>query len=85
MDPAGTNTCAQDHHVLDESHPQTLRNSDLEEAREGKPEYLIPESGPDCGLQPTEADLHEEKAVEVERKSKDQYGWRRVVRNFTPS
>lgn len=49
------------------------------------PEYLSPETGPDCGLQPDESGLRKEKAAEVARKSKDKYGWRRVVRNFTPS
>ena len=84
MDPAGVSTCAQDHYILDQSHPHALCDSGPE-ARMGPPEYLRPELGPDCGLQPTEADLREEQKAELERKSKDQYGWRRVVRNFTPS
>ena len=84
MDPAGVSTCAQDHYTLDQSHPHALCDSGPE-ARLGPPEYLRPELGPNRELQLTEADLREEQKAELERKSKDQYGWRRVVRNFTPS
>lgn len=84
MDPAGIKACAPSRHDLDEFQSPNHCTSDLE-ARKGTLEYLSPESGPDCGLQPTEADPREEQLAEEERKSKDQYGWRRVIRNFTPS
>ncbi len=84
MDPACTGNCAQDRQNLDEWNPYPLYNSDPE-ARTGPPECLSPDSGPDCGLQPTEADLRVKNAAVLERKSKDQYGWRRVIRNFSPS
>lgn len=83
MDPAGAGTCVQDHNDLSESHPPALYTSDPQAIN--PTEHPSPESGFNCGLQPTEADLREEMVADVERKSKDQYGWRRVIRNFTPS
>lgn len=84
MDPADAGTCVQDHDDLNESHPRALYNS-IPQACINSTEYPSPESGLNCGLQPTEADLRKEKVADVKRKSKDQYGWRRVIRNFTPS
>jgi len=84
MDPAGTSACAHNPHNLDGSDPHTLCNAGSE-ARIGLPELDSPEPRPEYGLEPTEADLREEKAAELARKSKDQYGWRRIIRNFTPS
>ena len=37
---------------------------------------------PECGLQPTEADFKTEKGKKVEKLGR---GWRRIIRNFTPS
>lgn len=39
----------------------------------------------DCGLQPSEAEIRERKAQEGITAIKEQRGWRRVIRNFTPS
>ena len=44
-----------------------------------------PAAGLDCGLQPSDADSHEERADELFRMATEQRGWRKVVRNFTPS
>lgn len=84
MDPAGTSSCAQDYHHGDGSNPHTLYSTGPE-AQRGLPEDGRTIARTDYGLQPTEADFREEKAAEVAKKSKDQYGWRRVIRNFTPS
>ena len=46
------------------------------------------EDGPNCGLQPSEADLQNEKLEEKRAtglNSKNSRGWRKIVRNFTPS
>ena len=74
MDPAGTSSCAPDHHIGEGSNPHTLYSTDPEAQRDPSVH----------GRQPIEADFRED-AAEVARKSKDQYGWRRVIRNFTPS
>ena len=84
MDPAGTGTCVQDHDNLNESHPRALYNSDPE-AFIDPTKHPIPESELKYGRQPTEAEFSEEQVANAKRKSKDQYGWRRVIRNFTPS
>lgn len=39
----------------------------------------------DCGLQPSEAENYESKAHEQVTVPKEHRGWRRVIRNFTPS
>lgn len=42
--------------------------------------------GPDCGLQPTDEDFREQKEREGSLlPPKEQRGWRKVIRNFTPS
>ena len=84
MDPAGTGNFAQDRHDVQESYGQAACNLDPEARVIGR-EYLSLELGLDCGLQPSESDLREDKVAEVAKRSKDQYGWRKVVRNFTPS
>ncbi len=50
-----------------------------------KAQDMDSEQEPDCGLQPSNAEFLEQKAEELIRNSSDQRGWRRVVRNFTPS
>jgi len=84
MDPAGTGSCAQNYHNGDQPNSHSLYCTGPD-VQEGLPGDECPEEKTDCELQPTEADFREEKAAEVARKSKDQYGWRRVIRNFTPS
>lgn len=39
----------------------------------------------DCGLQPSEAEIRKRKAQEGITVIKEQRGWRRIIRNFTPS
>ena len=77
MDPAGSHICEQRHHDLDGSSPRSLWNPG--------PKYQSPESESNGGQQSEEADLGEEDTARVKKVSKDQYGWRRVIRNFTPS
>ena len=43
------------------------------------------DKGPDCGLQPSNAEFREQQAEEPMRKIKDQRVWRKFIRNFTPS
>ncbi len=43
------------------------------------------EAGLDCGLQPTDADFREQKLLESHELPKEQRGWRKLIRNFTPS
>ena len=83
MDPAGTSSCAPDHHNGEASNPHTLYSTDPE-ANKDPSKHGRPEAKTGYRLQPIEADFREE-AAEVARKSKGQYGWRRVIRNFTPS
>ena len=84
MYPAGSRSCALCGYNARESHPHTLRKADPKACMTG-PEYKGPETGPDRGLRPDGSDLREIKAAEMVRESKDMHGWRRVVRNFTPS
>jgi hypothetical protein len=44
-----------------------------------------PIDGPECGLQLPEADFREQKIEESYDLPKEQRGWRKLVRNFTPS
>ncbi|MCJ1269684.1 Plasma membrane sulfite pump involved in sulfite metabolism [Lobaria immixta] len=48
-------------------------------------EDTVSDEGPGCGLQPSEAELHQEKAQESRGKSKEERCWRKIIRNFTPS
>ena len=82
--PTGAGTCVHDHDDLNESRPRALYNPDPQ-ACINLTEHPSPESGLNCGLQLAEADLCKEKVVDVKQKSKDQHGWRRVIRNSTPS
>jgi len=43
-----------------------------------------PSLGPDCGLQPDEAHFRKREFEDCHT-PKTQRGWRRIVRNFTPS
>lgn len=46
---------------------------------------LDPADGPECGLQPSEADFRKQKIEESYELPKEQRGWRKLIRNFTPS
>ncbi|KAG0649381.1 Sulfite efflux pump SSU1 [Hyphodiscus hymeniophilus] len=78
MDPTGAGTCAQ---VASNIDGATASGGTSRTARP----CSNPPSGPDCGLQPTEADFHEEKIRESGGISKEQRNWRKLIRNFTPS
>lgn len=78
MDPSGAGTCSQlaDASVSDALHqtsipgsPQNIVRSRIKDSESN--------DGPGCALQSTEARSC--------TKSRDQMGWRRIVRNFTPS
>ena len=43
------------------------------------------QNGSDCGLQLAEDELRERKDWDLKHVSRDQKGWRKVIRNFTPS
>ncbi len=43
------------------------------------------DKGAECGLQPSNAEIREHQAEESMSKTKEQRGWRKVIRNFTPS
>ena len=90
MDPSGLGTCAQVQHSLDKSNPQHLPSTVA--LHDSPPETSTPrtkdsdtETGPDCGLQASETDFRAEKAEELVKKTKESRGWRKVIRNFTPS
>ncbi len=69
MDPAVTGTCASNHGLQSGDSPISLENR----------------SEPHCGPQASDGDYCEEQTQELKKKSKLGHGWRRVVRNFTPS
>ena len=90
MDPSGMGTCAQVQHSLDKSKPQHLPFPFA--LHDSPPETSTPRTkdsdtvtGPDCGLQALETDFRAEKAEELAKKTKESTGWRKVIRNFTPS
>ncbi len=84
MDPSGAGLCFHAHANIDES--EAKRHTSLEAlkapALNGEATHS---EGPDCGLQPSRADFLEEKAEESRGKVADSRGWRKAVRNFTPS
>ena len=83
MDPAATPTCLGSHqscrHRNDSLYkPGTLAsNAMMNDESSGS----VAET-PECGLQPTEADFKTENGKKVEKLGR---GWRRIIRNFTPS
>ena len=84
MDPAGTNACAQGYLDFDtpKSHTECVTDS---EAGIGRAEDQSLDLEP-CGEpHPCKNDLRRGKEEAVQRKNRDQYGWRKVIRNFTPS
>jgi len=46
-------------------------------------QILVPTAA--CGLQPSADDFRDERAEEQRHRTKEQRGWRKVIRNFTPS
>lgn len=90
MDPSGLGTCAQAQPGGEESKAQHLPfNMSLGGAF---PDVVGPNAddpdsitAPGCELQPSDADCRGGKANELLKKTKEQRGWRKVIRNFTPS
>ena len=91
MDPSGAGTCAQVQRSIDRYNeknppsPAAIRDSSQESLSKPVVENTDQDTGADCGLQPTEAELREQKAEELAGPPKEQRGWRKVIRNFTPS
>ncbi len=86
MDPSGAGLCLHTHDNVDESAANHHRAAAEEVLKPPTPNGGATNSeGPHCGLQPSKADFREEKANESRGKVKDSWGWRRIVRDFTPS
>jgi len=84
MDPSGAGLCLHTHDNVDESDANHHTAQGV--LKPPTPNGAATNSeGPDCGLQPSKADFREEKANESRGKVKDSWGWRKFVRNFTPS
>lgn len=84
MDPSGADLCLHAHANIDESDANHHTSQEVLEAPTSDGEATN-SKGPDCGLQPSRADFREEKPAESGEEVKDSRGWRRIVRNFTPS
>jgi hypothetical protein len=76
MDPSGIPTCIQDG-MAQQNQP---RNACAQTCDTGKLEGTAPE----CGLQPSEDDFAKRDAPCL-KADKNRRGWRKIVRNFTPS
>ncbi|MCJ1373890.1 hypothetical protein MMC20_005120 [Loxospora ochrophaea] len=63
--------------------PQTQMQDGNEKPATAAP--AIDQDEPDCGLQPSELEIQERRAQESAHMTKEQSGWRKVVRSFTPS
>ncbi|KAL2038915.1 hypothetical protein N7G274_008255 [Stereocaulon virgatum] len=91
MDPSGAGACAQVQRSIDRYNektpptPAAIRDPSQESLSKPVVEDMDQDTGADCGLQPTEAELREQKAEELAGPPKGQRGWRKVIRNFTPS
>lgn len=88
MDPSGAGTCAQigaDEWYTKSQGAPTAKPHDnpCSYPLRVPAEDIFTE--PDCGLQSSNAGVHEQKAEEMVGKTKEQRGWRKVIRNFTPS
>ena len=91
MDPAATPTCLESHpscrHRNDNSQrpktpPARKATDDLESNDEDKRHLGLASKVADCGPHANRADLGGKKEKEV---AKVERGWRKVIRNFTPS
>lgn len=88
MDPSGAGTGGQGQCTIDERGPPltaAFRNTSQEAPRVPVLEDVDCDTDVECGLQPSEAEFRERKAEELVRKTKEQRGWRKVIRTFTPS
>lgn len=80
MDPTGAGTCAQMACSIDGNDMKDRRPPFTAPVHSSDP---VP--GPDCGLQASEDDFRQEKAEEQLHRTKEHRGWRKMIRNFTPS
>lgn len=88
MDPSGAGTCGQIQHTINDSKakgPPFTVNTSQQALRTPVAQDANSDLVPDCGLRPSNAEVCENKAEDSTAKSKEQKGWRKVVRNFTPS
>lgn len=91
MDSSGAGTCDQVQRTIDQSDAKGLpfiaafRDTSQKSISVHVAEDTDSDTLADCGLQPSEAEFRELKAEEVVGKTKEQRGWRRIIRNFTPS
>ena len=93
MDPSGAGTCRQGQRPIDQSNAKALPSPAA--FRDPPPQSLSPlvaedadcGTGADCGVRASEAKFRGQNAEDelVVGKTKEQRGWRKVVRNFTPS
>ena len=87
MEPSGTGTCSQ---VPTTNGPSSAKSLPLNGAfgsplaGASKSEDTDVNTGIDCKLQHLNAELSEAN-TELLVKTKEQRGWRKVIRNFTPS
>lgn len=90
MDPSGIGTCAQARSSGDEYN---LKHLQIKMSHAGAASEAITAhaddrdsiSAPNGGLQPLSADFRGGKVDEMVKRTKEQKGWRKVIRNFTPS
>ena len=90
MDPAATPTCRESHpscrHRNDDLQrpktPPARKATDDLESNDDKILIGVANKGADCELHANGADLSEKREKEV---AKVERGWRKVIRNFTPS
>ena len=91
MDPSSTGECEHDQPIFEQPNVKGLplagasRNTSQEFSRVPITENTDGGTDVECGLQPSEAEFREQKAEELVGKTKEQRGWRKVIRNFTPS
>lgn len=92
MDPSGAQANVVGFNVssttsIPKGPPTTaaIDNRSQQSPRAPIPEDVDSGNGPGCGLQPSDDRFREQKAEESIEKTKEQRGWRKVIRNFTPS
>lgn len=91
MDPSGAGICGQGQRTIDQSYAKGLpftaafRDTSQQSIRMPVAEDTDGDTGADSGLQPSEVEFRGHKTEESVGKTKEQRGWRKVIRNFTPS
>lgn len=90
MDPSGMGTCTQTRPSGDEyngEHPPTKMTlaGTFPEAVTTHADEQNSITAPNCGLQPLGAECRGGKVDEMVKEPTEQKGWRKIIRNFTPS